>query len=84
MFEGKEVSPECKTLDVASDYNADPGKACVFPFTYNGVTYSECTTADNDGHFWCATEVDAAGEVPDNKWGECGATCITPGILDST
>ena len=84
LFEGKGASPVCKTLDVAGDFNADPGKVCVFPFTYHGVTYSECTMDGMRGHFWCATELDAAGEVPDNKWGECGSSCLTPGILYSS
>ena len=33
-------------------------KACVFPFSYQGVTYNACTDAGSDnGAAWCATEV---------------------------
>jgi len=29
---------------------------CVFPFTYKGVTYTECTTVDGGGKPWCAKD----------------------------
>ena len=35
-------------------------KPCIFPFTYAGAHYSECTTRDSDtGQPWCATQVRA-------------------------
>jgi hypothetical protein len=40
---------ECQTLQ---------SKACVFPFSYQGVTYNTCTdTGSDNGAAWCATEV---------------------------
>lgn len=39
---------------------------CVFPFTYNGETYTECTSVDNDG-MWCAT----ASVYSDDQWVDC-------------
>ena len=30
---------------------------CVFPFSYKGVTYLECTFVDGFGSSWCATSV---------------------------
>ena len=83
----KEVSTVCKTVDnsIVDFTNDDPGKPCIFPFTYLGVTHSECTVANNGrngGNLWCATEVDENGNVVDYKWGTCGANCI-PGIIDS-
>ena len=41
--------PECKTVQ---------NRPCVFPFSYRGVTYDECTYVDSDnGWHWCATQV---------------------------
>jgi hypothetical protein len=44
----------------------DSGSECVFPFTYNGVEYNDCTTA---GHHqeWCYTDASAS------SWGNCNA-----------
>ena len=50
-----------------SDY-APAGSACVFPFTYEGISYSTCTNIDNDA-MWCYT--DSAG----SNWGNCDASC---------
>lgn len=52
----------------------DAGKPCIFPFTYNSITYTEC--AEETGMKWCATEVDADGiMVDDNKRGICNPAC---------
>lgn len=53
----------------------DEGK-CVFPFTYYGVTYNDCSTIGSGGvgtwpYPWCATAVDAAGEYT-GAWDKCG------------
>mmetsp|Transcript_130014 Transcript_130014/g.277693 ORF Transcript_130014/g.277693 Transcript_130014/m.277693 type:complete len:671 (-) Transcript_130014:65-2077(-) len=44
------------------------GHQCVFPFTYKGIVYHQCT---KDGHtdFWCATSVNEEREA--GKWGSC-------------
>jgi len=46
------------------------GDKCVFPFTYKGVEYYQCTYADSPTP-WCATQVDNAGIVVTNRWGDC-------------
>merc|ERR1712013_270265 len=46
------------------------GDKCVFPFSYQGVEYYRCTYADSPTP-WCATQVDSAGVVVTNKWGDC-------------
>merc|ERR1719277_960967 len=46
------------------------GDQCVFPFSYQGVEYYRCTYADSPTP-WCATQVDSAGVVVTNKWGDC-------------
>jgi len=55
-------SPEvCTTLS---------GHLCVFPFTYQGVTYEKCTYARSERP-WCATEVNRDNVVITNKWDDC-------------
>jgi len=49
---------------------------CVFPFTYKGNEYRECTTADHDGKLWCATKTDEDANYVDGQWGDCGDSCI--------
>merc|ERR1719320_1126104 len=46
------------------------GDQCVFPFSYQGVEYYRCTYADSPTP-WSATQVDSAGVVVTNKWGDC-------------
>ena len=41
------------------------GAACVFPFTYKGITYNSCTRVDASQP-WCSTE-----SVYSSKWGYC-------------
>ena len=42
------------------------GDKCMFPFQYKGVTYNDCTMAD-ESKLWCITER--------NYWGYCGEEC---------
>eukprot|EP00808_Paulinella_micropora_P017758 g58158.t1 len=46
------------------------GDLCSFPFTYNGVTYYRCTTANNQGVAWC---YDVRGS---GNWGICNQECF--------
>ena len=56
-------------------YAGTAGKSvCVFPFTYKGVSYTGCSTVDNDGYPWCYTSYNYAN---DHLWGICqGTICI--------
>ena len=58
----------------------EPGRPCIFPFIYNGVTYKECTSADWDQP-WCSTEVNDNQNHVAGKWGNCKTTCTTGRIL---
>merc|ERR1712110_244336 len=49
------------------------GTACVFPFTYDGVEYYQCTYK-NSPTPWCATKLDPNGTVIVNNWGDCANT----------
>lgn len=44
------------------------GGRCSFPFVYEGLTHTDCIPAES-GASWCATEVDARGEV--RSWDLC-------------
>jgi len=54
---------------------AGVGTPCVFPFVYNGVRFTSCTTVNNNGQRWCATEVGANSAYIGNKWGTCSSEC---------
>ena len=46
--------------------------SCKFPFIYKGVTYTECTTKDEEnGKFWCSTETDNQNNHIEGKWTHC-------------
>ena len=60
---------ECETLMLS-------GAACVFPFSYKGVTHYQCTYADSPVP-WCATEVSSDGSVITNSWGDCNLSQST-------
>ena len=53
------------------------GESCVFPFTYQGTKYTECTTEDNNGTLWCALTTDTNGDwrKDQHRWGNCGDGC---------
>ena len=42
---------------------------CVFPFTYKGVEYTDCTRTEWNW-YWCGGE-DYDENDDDRKWGEC-------------
>ncbi|XP_049635156.1 matrix metalloproteinase-9 [Suncus etruscus] len=46
----------CPSERLYTEYGNGEGKACVFPFIFEGRSYSTCTVAGrNDGYRWCAT-----------------------------
>jgi len=59
---------ECKTVQK---------KSCVFPFSVQGETYNACTDAglSDNGAVWCATQVDANGEVDVDSRQDCENGC---------
>merc|ERR1719222_251612 len=46
------------------------GDTCVFPFSYLGVEYYQCTYTSSPIP-WCAIKVDPNGTVVINNWGDC-------------
>merc|ERR1712048_402291 len=59
------------------------GQACVFPFRYNGVVYTSCTT-EGQAQPWCATSVDTAGDFQDGQYGFCPSSCPYTGTTTTT
>merc|ERR1712048_1266675 len=71
----------CKT---AGSEGVGAGKKCRFPFTFEGKTYNECTTAGNDDTLWCATMTDSSGLMLNGQWGNCEEACSTSTATGST
>ena len=64
------TAAECGSGATSSGCRTTNSNACVFPFTHAGTSYSECTTADNNGVAWCATgTVSSAGAY--TTYGTC-------------
>ena len=49
------------------------GECCVFPFIYEGKTYSACTKVGYSSH-WCSTTGNL--DLEENKWGRCQVRSI--------
>ena len=57
------------------DCKTENGKKCIFPFNYEGTTYSACTSVGSD-HPWCAYEVDSDRNLVGDEWENCDAACV--------
>ena len=56
----------------------EDGRICLFPFSYQGTHYTDCTVDDDpDGRKWCSTKVDSDGDHVQNQgqWGYCIDQC---------
>ena len=85
--EDEEYEDEYEEEDVCltSADSEDPGKECIFPFTFNNFTYHGCPTDPVDkSKRWCSTKTDENGNhiTGDANWGHCTPGCkpeIFPG-----
>jgi len=59
------VDSECLTVS-----GLTPNLPCVFPFTYDGVSYSTCIVEGYPTP-WCSTLTDSDGQHVLNNWGDC-------------
>merc|ERR1711962_1210080 len=50
------------------------GQACVFPFTFNGVTHNQCTLSGYTTP-WCSTQTDGSGNHISGNYGDCASSC---------
>jgi len=64
------------------------GQSCVFPFTFQGVTYNGCADwvygGENSGKTWCSTNTDQSGQHEDGAghWAICPQSCPQHNSLD--
>merc|ERR1719295_901646 len=69
----------CGTCSAVSGPAA--GSACVFPFTYGGVTHQSCAEwvygGEHQGKYWCSTKVDPTGihVNGEGNYGFCSSEC---------
>lgn len=56
------------TEQICDTRNTTDAKCCVFPFTYRGELYYDCTTKDF-GKEWCSLHEDYETH---KQWGFCG------------
>lgn len=63
----------CRTSASLPAGSRGKGRACVFPFTYKGRTYTGCTDVDSDDGLWCSTKTDWWGNHVggEGEWGTC-------------
>merc|ERR1711902_279765 len=72
-------STTCTTIS-----GPDTGSACIFPFTFAGVTHNSCAPwiygGEGVGSSWCSTKVDSSGNHVngEGKYGFCGSNCDVP------
>jgi len=63
----------CRTI---STPNGLSGRSCYFPFRFQGVTYTQCTTAGGYATAWCPTAYNAYESYhATGQWGYCGSSC---------
>jgi plastocyanin len=55
------VAAEAQTLTVEVSSGSITGQSCVFPFNYNGINYTSCTTI-NDTQSWCSPSYSYTGQ----------------------
>jgi len=60
----------------------EEGDPCVFPFTYSGVTYSQCSYADSSTP-WCSTATTQTGGHISGQYGTCSESCPVQSTEDS-
>jgi len=66
---------EFETDDARAMFCKTKPSPCMFPFTWQGVSYKRCTSEGWEFP-WCATGVDDNREIVGNRWGKCNMkTC---------
>lgn len=67
---GPQCNIRCKTSRNASP---NPNQECVFPFKWQNIEYTKCTTVGNNDVFWCGTKYEF---TESDGWGACDETCF--------
>ena len=68
----------CKAEGQDKAYGSGDGTAqdCVFPFKLMGKEYNGCAKSSDGKGSFCATKVDAKGNIVKNKWARCNTYCV--------
>merc|ERR1711874_190841 len=77
------TAPSLSLTSCTTDSGPQSGQSCVFPFRYNGVVYSTCTT-EGQAQAWCSTSVDNAGDFQAGQYGFCPSSCPSTGTTSTT
>jgi hypothetical protein len=78
--EGKEVC-----FISTKDTEEKKAKRCVFPFSFKGKSYVDCTKDhSSNGAEWCATEVNKNGEVETGQWGDCDREAVSCFVIGAS
>ena len=67
---GNYINGQYKNCDVRTISGPQIMKSCIFPFNYNGTTFTDCTTMNHD-QLWCPTKVDEEKNTIEEQWGNC-------------
>ena len=66
-------------LPCITESGPDSNSTCQFPFQFDGLTWTSCTTQGNSyedrNKTWCSTKVDESGKHVTDKWGWCNENC---------
>ena len=67
----------CKAEGQGIAYGSGDGTVedCVFPFRHEGKEYNGCAKSSDGKGSYCATKVDAKGDMVKDKWARCNAYC---------
>ena len=56
-------------------------KKCIFPFKFGNNLFEGCTQTENNGMYWCPTQLSKDGSLYMNSsnWGICESNCPIDG-----
>ena len=78
---GPTPPPPSATSTCSTTSGPEPDSECKFPFIFQGIVWTGCTTVDGDPNPWCVTQTDESGHPVSNAdgtfttWGYCHESC---------
>lgn len=79
FFPGQEEDQVKLDADVSGECLTEDGRACIFPFNYDNITYFGCTLKnDPENKAWCSTKVEEETQEHisgGGHWGHCNSQC---------
>ena len=74
LGQNNDIKLSCPLIPEEKKCLTESNEKCIFPFTFNNVTYCECTW-DYSNTPWCSTEVDSLGVHVGGSKGICSSGC---------